>query len=101
MMVEYTMVRLDILVKLDYLVKFDYNFTRYLDPIMVYSFAMWIRVNLGDHMCFCNYGLGIIDINKTSRGHGITLVIIENLTMNKCDQCKFATLSIALLREHM
>ena len=75
MMVEYTMVRLDILVKLDYLVKFDYNFTRYPDPIMVYSFAMCIRVNLGDHMCFCNYGLGIIDINKTSRGHGITLVI--------------------------
>ena len=50
-----------------------YNFTRYLDPIMVYSFTMGIRVNLVNHMCFCNYGLGIIDVNKTSRGHGIIL----------------------------
>ena len=76
-------------------------FRTYLYVNMVTIITTGIRVNLGDHMCFCNYGLGIIDINKTSRGHGITLVIIENLTMNKCDQCKFATLSIALLREHM
>ena len=75
MVVEYIMVRLDIWVKLDYSVKFDFNFNRYLDPIMVYSFTMGIRVNLVNHMCFCNYGLGIIDVNKTSRGHGIILGI--------------------------
>ena len=62
-----------IMVKLDYLVKFYYNFNRYLGPTMMYSFTMGIRVNLGDHMCFCNNGLGIIEINKTYRGLGIIL----------------------------
>ena len=48
--------------------------------------------------------LSLTSVTNVTSKRLITLLclnIIENLTMNKCDQCKFATLSIALLREHM
>ena len=65
MVLEYIMVRLTILVKSNYVL------TRYLDPNMVYSNTMGIRVNMVDYMSLCSHGLSFMNINKISRGHGI------------------------------
>ena len=65
MVLEYIMVRLNILVKSDYM------FIKYINPNMVYSNTMGIRVNLVDHMSLCSHGLSFMNINKTPRGHGM------------------------------
>ena len=65
MVLEYIMVRLNILVKSDYVLP------KYLNLNMVYSNTMGIKVNMVDHMSLCSHGLSFMDINKTSRGHGI------------------------------
>ena len=65
MVLEYIMVRLNILVKSNYM------FIKYINPNVVTTHTMGFRVNMGDHMSLCSHGLSFVNINKTSRGHGI------------------------------
>ena len=53
------MVLVETMVLLDILVKSDYMFPRYLDPNMVYSNTIVIRVNLVGHMSLYN-SMGIL-----------------------------------------
>ena len=50
------MVLEDSMLRLDILMKSDSDFTKYLDPIMVSSNTMGFRVNMGDPMYFCSCG---------------------------------------------
>ena len=50
MVLEYIMVRLNILVKSDYM------FIKYINPNMVSSNTMGFRVNMVDHMYLCSLG---------------------------------------------
>ena len=40
------------------MIKSGFAFMKYLDPSLMYSTTMGIRVNLENHMCLCGVGLG-------------------------------------------
>ena len=51
------MVLEDIMVRSDILMNPNYMFIKYINPNMVSSNTMGIRVNMVDHMSLCNHGL--------------------------------------------
>ena len=62
----------DTMVVLDIMVQSNYMVTRYIDPKIFPTNTSGLRVNMVDHMFLRCYGLSLLDINQTSRGHGMT-----------------------------